>query len=562
MKIKLFLILFFTMFAMLFAQAPQKLTYQGKLTDASGNAIEGSVELNFKLYDASSGGNLLWEESQQVEANDGLVDVILGTVMPLELSFGQPLWLGISVDGGNELEPRTELTSAAASFYAHTIADSAVTDSKIGDDTVVRSLNGVRDHVMLMAGNNITIEQQGDDLVISATGTGGADGLDCWDLNGNGTGDPNEDINGDGKFDAEDCQGDNGAKGDQGDPGAKGDKGEKGDDGPKGDKGDMGDPGPAGTTSWTDGNGNVSTSVKVGIGTTITNAQLHVNTSGSMAIWGFNATGVGVVGSSFSGAAGVQGIINGGGDGVWGLHQGSQNQGSLGTSFAGVVGDGKNNSVGVIATSKNGSAFSANSTTGNGITALGGAFAGQFIGKVNVTGTLTKGGGAFKIDHPLDPANKYLYHSFVESPDMMNIYNGNVILDGSGEAWVELPEWFEALNKDFRYQLTCVGGFAQVFVAEKISQNRFKIAGGSTGLEISWLVTGIRHDPFAEANRILLEERKPIEKVGTYLHPKAFGLTENAGEFYAERQKLQTDLKTRQEKHRADRQQIGSAIER
>ena len=179
MKSKFFLILCFTIFATFaFAQAPQTLTYQGKLTDASGNAIEGSVALKFKLYDASSGGNLLWEESQQVEAIDGLVNVILGSVTPLALSFGQPLWLSISVDAGSELEPRTELTSAVSSFYASTIADSSVTDSKIGNDTVVRSLNGLRDDVMLMAGNNVTIDKQGDNLVISATGTGGADGLD------------------------------------------------------------------------------------------------------------------------------------------------------------------------------------------------------------------------------------------------------------------------------------------------------------------------------------------------------------------------------------------------
>src|SRR5262249_38140051 len=86
--------------------------------------------------------------------------------------------------------------------------------------------------------------------------------------------------------------------------------------------------------------------------------------------------------------------------------------------------------------------------------------AGRFNGRVQVTGTLTKGGGSFKIDHPLDPANKYLYHSFVESPDMMNVYNGNILLDANGEAWVELPEWFEALNRDFRYQLTSIGGLA------------------------------------------------------------------------------------------------------
>jgi len=131
--------------------------------------------------------------------------------------------------------------------------------------------------------------------------------------------------------------------------------------------------------------------------------------------------------------------------------------------------------------------------------AVGVGHAGLFDGDVEVNGTLTKSNGAFKIDHPLDPANKYLYHSFVESPDMMNIYNGNAILDESGETWVELPEWFEALNRDFRYQLTCIGGYAQVYVAEEISANRFKIGGGTPGLKVSWQVTGIRKDPYAEA---------------------------------------------------------------
>ena len=41
---------------------------------------------------------------------------------------------------------------------------------------------------------------------------------------------------------------------------------------------------------------------------------------------------------------------------------------------------------------------------------------------------------------------------------MTNMYNGNANLDAMGEAWVEMPEWFEAPNQDFRYQLTCIGG--------------------------------------------------------------------------------------------------------
>ncbi len=112
-------------------------------------------------------------------------------------------------------------------------------------------------------------------------------------------------------------------------------------------------------------------------------------------------------------------------------------------------------------------------------------YAGYFDGKVRINGTLSKSGGSFTIDHPLDPENRYLSHSFVESPDMMNIYNGNVTLDQAGKAVVELPEWLQALNRDFRYQLTCIGGFAPVYVAEPIRSNRFRIAGGRPGLVVS-----------------------------------------------------------------------------
>ncbi|MGI0015303.1 MAG: hypothetical protein ACREBU_17950 [Nitrososphaera sp.] len=149
--------------------------------------------------------------------------------------------------------------------------------------------------------------------------------------------------------------------------------------------------------------------------------------------------------------------------------------------------------------------------------------AGYFIGNSQVVGNLSKSSGSFQIDHPLDPANKYLLHSFVESPDMMNIYNGNVVLNDKGEAMIELPKWFEALNKDFRYQLTCIGGFAQVYIAEEISNNHFKIAGGKPGLKVSWQVTGIRHDPYAEKHRIPIEKEKRDFERGRYLHPEVYG---------------------------------------
>jgi hypothetical protein len=142
---------------------------------------------------------------------------------------------------------------------------------------------------------------------------------------------------------------------------------------------------------------------------------------------------------------------------------------------------------------------------------------------LEVIGSVSKGGGSFKIDHPLDPENKYLYHSFVESPDMMNVYNGNVVLDGKGEASVQLPDYFEALNHEFRYQLTALGAPGpDLYIAEKIKDNSFKIAGGQPGMEVSWQVTGIRQDPYANEHRIPVEKDKAQDERGLYLYPDVY----------------------------------------
>ena len=157
-------------------------------------------------------------------------------------------------------------------------------------------------------------------------------------------------------------------------------------------------------------------------------------------------------------------------------------------------------------------------TTGAGGTAL------YASGNATVTGALAKGGGSFRIDHPLDPAGKFLYHSFVESPDMMNVYNGTVVLDRRGRATIELPEWFEALNRDFRYQLTAVGKAApKLHVAREVDEGQFTIAGGKAHQKVSWQVTGIRQDAWANTYRIPVEVEKAPEDKGRYLHPDLFG---------------------------------------
>jgi hypothetical protein len=152
-----------------------------------------------------------------------------------------------------------------------------------------------------------------------------------------------------------------------------------------------------------------------------------------------------------------------------------------------------------------------------------GSYAGFFDGDIWVTGTMSAGTKDFKIDHPLDPANKYLVHASVESSEMMNIYTGNVTTDGRGYATVQLPEWFEALNTDFRYQLTVIGQFAQAIVAHKIENHQFQIRTSAPDVEVSWQVTGVRQDAYARAHPLVVEEEKDDRLKGFYIHPDLFG---------------------------------------
>ena len=154
----------------------------------------------------------------------------------------------------------------------------------------------------------------------------------------------------------------------------------------------------------------------------------------------------------------------------------------------------------------------------------------RVTGNTQVVGTLSKSAGSFRIDHPLDPENKFLSHSFVESPDMKNLYDGVVMLDGNGRAVVTMPDWFEALNREFRYQLTGIGAPSPgAYVAEEIRGNRFAIAGGTPYAKISWMVTGTRHDAYAEKFRIPVEEDKPADERGRYLVPEAYGQPADRG---------------------------------
>ncbi len=145
------------------------------------------------------------------------------------------------------------------------------------------------------------------------------------------------------------------------------------------------------------------------------------------------------------------------------------------------------------------------------------------FGDINATGTINGAAKNFRIDHPLDPSGKYLTHTSIESSEMLNLYTGNAILGADGSAAVSLPDWFTALNEDFRYQLTPIGGFAQLYIAEEITGSQFRIAGGRGGMKVSWQVTGVRRDAYAKMHPLVVESNKLGDERGHYLHPDAFG---------------------------------------
>jgi hypothetical protein len=282
--------------------------------------------------------------------------------------------------------------------------------------------------------------------------------------------------------------------------------------------------------------------------------------AGGNGVTGFVGSATGTIGSSVRGI-GVRGTTGTGAAGVFGQTFGDGSGGNAGPGVHGTSDDG----VGVSGVSGSTDAtrgltfgngyghsslhFSAQpgggvlgvSVLGNGVEGFtfasfrnnpdvaavrgqsANGFAGLFVGRVRVTGFLQKAGGGFTVDHPTDPKNKTLSHSFVESPEMLNVYSGTVTTNRAGVARVRLPAYFEALNRNFRYQLTVIGKFAHAMVFKEIKNNEFVIRTDPGRVKVCWQVTGVRKDAWAEANRIPVEETKPKAERGRYLHPELFG---------------------------------------
>jgi hypothetical protein len=282
----------------------------------------------------------------------------------------------------------------------------------------------------------------------------------------------------------------------------------------------------------------------------------------------------GVYGFASSGLPGVEGTntISDGqgtayGPGVLGIAGERYNPGSPNAPFvAGVVGsssayDGvsgissSSSRSGVAGYSFGGTGISAYSEIGAGLFAgtgnFNGADAGDFYGNVLVTGVVSSTSEEAVIDHPLDPANKYLAHAAVQSSEIMNLYTGNITTDELGLATVTLPDWFESLNTDFRYQLTVVGQFAQAIIKNKIANGKFTIMTNASHVEVSWQVTAVRQDAYALANPLVVERQKSAKERGFYLHPEVYGQPREKGTQWASHPEIMHRTQVIRDAHKA-----------
>ena len=577
------------------AAVPHTMSYQGILRDSYGNVVpDGSHSLTFSIYDVDGGGTPLWSESQMLPVEGGIVNAILGHSVPLDLPFGTTYWLGITIDDDLELFPRTELTSAPYALHA-AYADEGAADGDwtidgedvyrlpgnvgIGLPTPTARLDVVG--TVKMTGFQLTdAPAPGRVLMSDATGVG------TWQpaagtVGGGGTVDYVPKFYGpttignsviyetsgrvsigtttsDAKLRVESAGNLPTLRVESTSAGHGFSLVELSRTEPMDQYDDLltlvspVDSYPGFSyisciqlveSGWhtpfsVSGNGNIWTEG---------NIQLDCDE-----LWGIHA----MTGYGHNDAAAVKGVYVGGpfdGKGVHGTAATVDYYGYGGYfqgGYMGVYGEveptgsdvyhavhgscdgGSGTNYGVF-----GTAGGAGLNFGVYGSASGGAgsWAGWFQGDTMVTGTFSNPSSAFKIDHPLDPGGQFLSHPAVHSSEMKNVYDGVVMLDAYGEAWVELPDWFEALNTSFRYQLTAIGAPGpNLYVAEKISGDRFGIAGGDPGMEVSWQVTGVRHDPVAEQYGIQVEERKSDREMGKYLRPEAYGASEEMGIGFSE----------------------------
>lgn len=473
------------------AQSPEGFKYQAVIRDASNSILTNqSVGMRFSIQQGSIGATSVYIETFSATTNAfGLVNldigsgtVVSGTFPAIDWANG-PYFIETAVDvtGGSTyaVMGASQLMSVPYALHSKT-ADNAindlVNDADSDPNNEIQSLQLTGQDLSISGGNTITIPTPSTNTLDQA-----------YDEGGPGLGSTI-----------------------------------------------MVDAGPIElTNATTNGIGLRATTTNSGVGIISTSSSAANTFSPIQATT--NATSTltsAIVGSSSGGAYGVSGQVESTATSLAGVYgnnlRTSGGYGTYGIGHSGVVGE-TNYQLG----------FGVYGSNADAIGPLGNSVGTYGIGYVGVWGDQSDPNGfsiyangdfgaagtkAFAIDHPLDPEHKYLKHYSIESNEVLNMYRGTVAFDVNGEVEVTMPDYFDAVNANFSYQLTPIGGFAPLFIKEKLMNGKFVIAGGQLGMEVSWTVHAERNDPYLQQH----PESKQVEvekeewNQGKYLQPDLY----------------------------------------
>jgi len=494
---------------------PRLVNFSGKAADSEGKTITGIAGVTFAIYKDQSEGAALWLETQNVQTDaNGNYTVQLGATKPGGLppdlfSSGEARWLGVTVNGGTE-QPRALLLSVP---YALKALDSDTLGGRPASAFMIAPTAASPGSPASQPAARVQAGQANQ--IVCASGTAcKAKFFPLFSTNGGSAKVTDSIITQSGA--AVKVNGSASVISTASAPALLGQS--------------------SGTNAVSDGVDGVTSS---GTASGVAGINSNKNGTGLYGVGG-SAGGIGVFGTGFTGGSFVAagngyGIVASANNG-----SGNSDAGFFVTTNGTAVEAFTNTGLGVAAEGGTGQALVAtNSSTldtfvasnsGSGFPMfVGGSNGGVFVdanGDFTATGSINGAIKNFRIDHPLDPANKYLNHTSIESSEMLNLYTGNAVLDANGAAKVTLPAWFTAVNEDFRYQLTPVGAFAPLYIAEQFTTDHFVIAGGQPGMKVSWQITGVRHDAYAKAHPLAVEEVKGTQR-GLFLHPELYGATKD-----------------------------------
>lgn len=278
---------------------------------------------------------------------------------------------------------------------------------------------------------------------------------------------------------------------------------------------------PSGYGIYSDGNAKITKNLGVGMTseTPLTSRLQIADNSGETGGSLFIHNGSGTLFNNF-GASRTGAYVQADGDGVYAIGVAGAASSTDETTY-GLFGDARSNlsanAYGIYARAQGGS------------TNYGGYFEGLLYANNASAGVKN-----FMIDHPLDPANKVLTHSSVESDQRMNLYRGSIRTNGKGYATMTVPSWFTALNEDIKYQLTVVdeadsSSFVLAKVVKRLRNNQFSIRTSQPNIDVDWMLTGERHDPTANHYPLRVERDKTVSERGKYYDPAAYGKPDKLG---------------------------------